>query len=41
LQARVKISDDELNRIIELDHDFMGDRRAEWTDRWNRVVAGG
>ena len=41
LQARVKISDDELNRIIELDHGFMGDRRAEWTDRWNRVVAGG
>ena len=41
LQARVKISDDELNRIIELDHGWMGDRRAEWTDRWNRVVAGG
>jgi putative spermidine/putrescine transport system substrate-binding protein len=41
LQARVKISDDELNRIIELDHGWMGDRRADWTDRWNRVVAGG
>jgi spermidine/putrescine-binding protein len=41
LQARVKITDDELNRIIELDHGWMGDRRAEWTDRWNRVVAGG
>jgi spermidine/putrescine-binding protein len=41
LQARVRISDDELNRVIELDHGFMADRRAEWTDRWNRVVAGG
>ena len=41
LQARVRISDDELNRVVELDHGFMADRRADWTDRWNRVVAGG
>ncbi len=41
LQDRVRISDAELNRVIELDHGFMADRRAEWTERWNRVVAGG
>lgn len=41
LQKRVKISEDDLSRIIELDHGFMADRRADWTDRWNRVVAGG
>jgi putative spermidine/putrescine transport system substrate-binding protein len=41
LQERVRISDEELRRVIELDHAFMADRRAEWTDRWNRVVAGG
>jgi len=41
LQARVRISDDELNRVVELDHGFMADRRADWTDRWNRAVAGG
>jgi putative spermidine/putrescine transport system substrate-binding protein len=37
----VRISDEELNRIIELDHAFMADRRADWTERWNRVVASG
>ncbi len=41
LQAKVRISDDELKRVMELDHAWMADRRAEWTDRWNRVVAGG
>lgn len=41
LQERVKISDEELKRVIELDHAFMADRRADWTDRWNRVIAGG
>jgi len=41
LQERVRISDEELRRVIELDHAFMADRRAEWTDRWNRVIAGG
>ena len=41
LQEKVRISDEELRRIIELDHEFMGDRRAEWTERWNRVIAGG
>lgn len=41
LQKRVKYTDDELKRLIELDHGFMADHRAEWTDRWNRVVAAG
>jgi putative spermidine/putrescine transport system substrate-binding protein len=41
LQERVKIGDEEFKRVIELDHAFMADRRAEWTDRWNRIIAGG
>jgi putative spermidine/putrescine transport system substrate-binding protein len=41
LQKRVQYSDDELKRLVELDHGFMADRRADWTDRWNRAVAGG
>ncbi|HLI11007.1 MAG TPA: extracellular solute-binding protein [Alphaproteobacteria bacterium] len=41
LQERVKMSDAEFNRLIELDQAFMADHRAEMTDRWNRIVAGG
>lgn len=40
LQARVRYTDDELKRLVELDHGFMAERRAEWTDRWNRIVSG-
>jgi putative spermidine/putrescine transport system substrate-binding protein len=41
LQERARVSDAELARIIQLDHEFMSDQRAAWTDRWNRIVAGG
>lgn len=41
LQERARFSDEELKRLVQLDHDFMSDQRAEWTERWNRVVAGG
>ncbi|HUI18823.1 MAG TPA: extracellular solute-binding protein [Alphaproteobacteria bacterium] len=41
LQARVRYNDDELKRLVELDQSFMADHRAEWTDRWNRIVAAG
>jgi spermidine/putrescine-binding protein len=41
LQERVQFTDAERSRIIDLDQQFMSERRAEWTDRWNRVVAGG
>lgn len=41
LQQRVRFSKEELDKIIDLDQNFMSDRRADWTDRWNRIVAGG
>jgi spermidine/putrescine-binding protein len=41
LQERVQFTDEEVDRIIDLDHDYMAQNRAEWTDRWNRIVAGG
>jgi spermidine/putrescine-binding protein len=41
LQERVRFTKDELANMIGLDQEFMSDVRAEWTDRWNRIVAGG
>jgi putative spermidine/putrescine transport system substrate-binding protein len=41
LQQRVQFSDEEVARIIDLDHEFISANRGEWTDRWNRVIAGG
>lgn len=41
LQERARFSQDQLDRIVSLDHEFMSDKRAEWTQRWNRIVAGG
>jgi putative spermidine/putrescine transport system substrate-binding protein len=41
LQERTRVSDDELKRLVELDHEFMANERGAWTERWNRVVAGG
>ena len=41
LQARVRYSGDEIAHLVELDQGFMAERRAEWTERWNRIVAGG
>lgn len=41
LQERVRSTPTEMSRLIELDHATMAAKRAEWTDRWNRVVAAG
>lgn len=41
LQERVQFSEAETARIMDLDHEFISAHRGEWTDRWNRVVAGG
>lgn len=41
LKERARFSADELKRLVQLDHEFMSDRRAEWTEKWNRAVAGG
>lgn len=41
LQQRVQFSDEEVARIIDLDHEFISANRGDWTDRWNRVIAGG
>ncbi len=41
LQQRVQFSDAEVARIIDLDHETISANRGEWTDRWNRVIAGG
>jgi spermidine/putrescine-binding protein len=40
LQERVKFPQDQLDRLIKLDLGMMTDRRANWVDRWNKVVAG-
>ncbi len=39
LRERAFFTDDQLARMITLDHEFMSDKRAEWTERWNRVMA--
>jgi putative spermidine/putrescine transport system substrate-binding protein len=41
LQERVRSTPDEMNRLVDLDHATMAEKRAEWTDRWNRIVAAG
>lgn len=41
LQERVQFTQEETARIIDLDHEFISAHRGEWTDRWNRVIAGG
>jgi len=40
LQERVRFTDEQRSRMIRLDHGFMADVKAEWTERWNRVIAG-
>ena len=32
---------DYLSGYVELDHEFMSNERNAWTERWNRIVAGG
>ena len=41
LQERVRSTPEEMNRLVDLDHATMAEKRAEWTDRWNRIVAAG
>ncbi|MGE0753295.1 MAG: PotD/PotF family extracellular solute-binding protein [Variibacter sp.] len=41
LQERVRSTPDEMNRLVDLDHKTMAEKRPEWTDRWNRIVAAG
>lgn len=41
LQERVQFSDADVARIIDLDQEFMSSQRSAWTDRWNRIIAGG
>ena len=41
LQERVQFTLEEQERIINLDQEFMSMNRADWTDMWNRIVAGG
>lgn len=37
-RERAFFTEDQLKRMIILDHEFMSERRAEWTERWNRVM---
>jgi spermidine/putrescine-binding protein len=39
LRERVQFTDEEQANIKTFDQVFMADVRAEWTDRWNRIVA--
>ncbi|MCW4115727.1 ABC transporter substrate-binding protein [Aurantimonas sp. MSK8Z-1] len=41
LQERVQFTPEQNDRIIALDQDYMSQNRADWTDRWNRIIAGG
>ena len=41
LQERVRSTPEEMARLIDLDHATMAEKRPEWTDRWNRIVAAG
>jgi spermidine/putrescine-binding protein len=37
-KERAVFTADQLKRMVILDHEYMSDRRAEWTERWNRVM---
>jgi spermidine/putrescine-binding protein len=41
LKERAQFTPEQLARIVQLDHQLMSDKRAEWTQKWNRAVAGG
>ena len=36
----MKFPQDQIDRMVKLDLEFMGDNRAAWVERWNKVVAG-
>lgn len=40
LRERAFFTEEQVARMIRLDHEFMSDKRAEWTERWNRIMAG-
>jgi len=40
LRERVQFPKDQLDRLVKLDLDYMGDHRAAWVERWNRIVSG-
>ena len=40
LQERAKFPQEQLDKLVTLDHEYMSDQRGAWTERWNRVVAG-
>ncbi len=37
-KERAVFTAEQLKRMVILDHEYMSDRRAEWTERWNRVM---
>lgn len=37
----IQLTEEERSRLVNFDHQFLSETRAEWTDRWNRVVSGG
>ncbi len=39
LQERAQFTPDHISRLVNLDLDYMADRRGEWTDRWTRIVS--
>jgi len=41
LQERVRLTSEEMSRLIDLDHTTMAEQRPDWTDRWNRIVSAG
>ena len=41
MQERVRSTPEEMSRLVDLDHATMAEKRPEWTDRWNRIVAAG
>ena len=41
LQARVRSTPEEMAKLVDLDFAMMAEKRSEWTDRWNRIVAAG
>ena len=40
LQARVRFTTEEINRLIELDYAFIAQHRKEWGERWAKAGAG-
>jgi putative spermidine/putrescine transport system substrate-binding protein len=40
LRERVQFPQEQLDRLVKLDLEYMGDHRAAWVERWNRIVSG-